>query len=244
LLSLSQLTSGLAVEEERVFYMTSKINSLLRFTFRQRENLFGYEVNSLPLYSAVILATPKVDGQKYIQWLYSYETKGWFLMRDLPINTVENFGTRVFFGDTSNTLWELAGNGDRVEYNVPNSGTPVEFSMLASYQGYGAPANLKRVHMLRPYWVGSTIPQYGVEARFDFAIEEQGTVPPFFPQAGALWDLSAWDNAVWGGGYQTQQLPYGGVGMGRYIALAMRGNSFGDSAYMGCDIMLDQGGFL
>lgn len=244
LLSLSQLTSGLAVEEERVFYMTAKINSLLRFSFREKENLFGYELNSLPRYSAVILATPKVEGQRDLQWLYSYETKGWFLMRGLPINTVENWGTRVFFGDTDNTIWELAGVADRVEYDVENSGTPVEFSMLTSYQGYGNPANLKRVHLLRPYWVGGSIPQYGVEARFDFVIDEQGTVPPFFPQIGAFWDLSSWDDSVWGGGYQTQQLPYGGVGMGRYVAIALRGNSYGTAAYMGCDIVLDQGGFL
>ena len=244
LLSLSQLTSGLAVEDERVFYKTAKINTLVRRDFDQKQALFGYELNTIPKYSAVIVPTPKLTGQDYFQWAYSYETKGWFMLRGAPMLTVETYGQKVIFGDLDNNLWELAGTADGVEYDVPNSGNPVEFSMLTSYQGYGSPANLKRVHLLRPYWVGSTIPQFGVEARFDFQIAELGTVPPFFPQQGALWDLAAWDDAVWGGGYQTQQLPYGGVGMGRYVAIALRGNSVGDSAYMGCDLIMDQGGYL
>jgi hypothetical protein len=243
-LSLSQLTSGLAVEDERVFYKTQKINTLLRASFRQRENEFGYELTTISRYSMVMLSTPKLVGERNIQWMYSYDTKGWFLARDLPIYTIENWGTRVFFGDTENNIWELIGTRDAVKYDVSTSGTPVEFSLLTSYQGYNAPANLKRVHILRPYWIGAAIPQFGIEARFDFQIDESGTTPPFIPDAGSLWDLSTWDSATWGGGYSVQQLPYGAVGVGRYVAVVMRGTSSGDAAFMGVDVILDQGGML
>lgn len=244
LLSLSQLTSGLAVEDERVFYLTQKINSLLRTSFRQRENEWGYELNTLSRYSMVILATPTLVGERSIQWIYSYDTKGWFFARDIPIYTIENWGTRVFFGDRENNVWELTGTRDAVEYDVPLSGDPVEFSLLTSYQGYGNPATLKRVHLFRPYWIGAAIPTFGIEARYDFQIDESGTTPPFIPDVGASWDASTWDAATWGGGYQVQQLPFGAVGAGRYVAIAMRGTSSGDAALMGIDVVLDQGGYL
>jgi hypothetical protein len=244
MLSLSQLTSGLAVEDERVFYKTQKINTLLRSTFRQRQDLFGYELNTLARYSAVILTTPRLVGERPLQWVYSYDTKGWFFIRDAPIYTIENWGTRVFFGDVDNTVWELTGTVDAVEYDVPNSGTPVEFSILTSYQGYDDPATLKRVHLLRPFWIGQSLPQFGIEARYDFQTEESGTTPPFIPSAGSSWDLASWDDAVWGGGYQVQQLPYGATGIGHYVAVAMRGTSSGDAAFMGVDVILDVGGVL
>jgi hypothetical protein len=244
LLSLSQLTSGLAVEDERVFYLTQKINTLLRASFRQREDEYGYEATTLSRYSMVMISTPTLVGERPIQWIYSYDTKGWFLARDLPIYTIDNWGTRVFFGDKDNTIWEMVGVRDAVEYDVALSGTPVEFSLLTSYQGYDSPANNKRVHMLRPYWIGAAIPQFGIEARFDFQIDESGTTPPFIPDQGSLWDLSTWDSATWGGGYSVQQLPYGAVGMGRYVAVAIRGTSSGDAALMGIDVILDQGGLL
>lgn len=242
-LSLSQLTAGLTVEDERVFYFTKKINSLLRLTFHQREDVYGYEINTMPRYAGTIVPTPKLTGERDLAWAYSYETKGWFMLRDLPINTIENWGTRVFFGDTLNNVWELAGVADRIDPGV-SAGTPVEFSLMTTYQSYGAPAQLKRVHFLRPYWVGEALPQFGVEARYDFQLEESGTVPPFSPTAGALWDLSNWDNAVWGGGFLTQHDPVGATGLGFHVAVAMRGSSVGEAAFMGIDVLYDSGGML
>lgn len=243
--SLSAMVSGSSRgDAERTYYLTRKINTLIRASWADRIGLYGWELTSLPSYDAIMLVQPTLTGARPVQWMYSTETKGWFFTRDLPIQTIDTWGTRVFFGDAAGQAWELTGLLDAVDPALPDSGLQVEYSLLSSYQGFGEAARIKRAHMLRPYFIGGAAPQYAIAARYDFQLAEYGIVQPAPPAGSNAWDASTWDSGIWSGGVSSTMRPYGAAGIGRYVAVALRGIHTGDSAYMGCDMLLDGGGYL
>jgi hypothetical protein len=62
--------------------------------------------------------------------------------------------------------------------------------------------------------------------------------------AGGLWNSGLWDGDTWGGGFITNQPPWGGTGVGRHIAINIRGRSSNETIHVGTDVMFDTGGLL
>jgi hypothetical protein len=106
------------------------------------------------------------------------------------------------------------------------------------------PALIKRVQFLRPIFISSNAPVYAVEARYDFDFTGVTSAPSAAPTTGSVWGTGLWDLAEWGGGYTVSLPPMGAAGMGRHVAVAMRGRSNSETLHVGTDVLLDMGGLL
>ena len=103
----------------------------------------------------------------------------------------------------------------------------------------------KRVHIIRPDFITNVAPHYASRARYDFDVSEvgEGQIPVTPNDNIGVWDISAWDNAVWGGGEPTGFNSIGGAwGTGRYVAIMTTGKSRADTRLVGWDVIFDTGG--
>ena len=116
--------------------------------------------------------------------------------------------------------------------------------MLTHYTSLGSPASWKRVQFLRPSILSGAQPILTVEPRYDYDLSEQIKSPPYTKLDIAYWDEGLWDISKWTGSAQSYFETFGGFGMGRHVALAMKGETSTSMTYVGCDIMVDGGGLL
>jgi hypothetical protein len=161
------------------------------------------------------------------------------MFRGIPISSIGEYLGELYIGtayDKGHKLFKLIGSLDNE--------VPITWAVVTAYSGLEAPANFKRVHFIRPMFIGTMTPVYDVYARYDFDLSAI-TGAPRLPDVGVgIWDASMWDRAVWGEGLISDQKPYGGSGMGRHVAIAIRGASLVPTTLLGFDVMADLGGLL
>ncbi len=139
---------------------------------------------------------------------------------------------------------KLSGTADEVLLTGPSS-QPIEFSLLTHFTSMNRSGVWKRPHFIRPAWVGDSQPSYEVQVRFDFDLTEIDSSPAFVAASGAaIWDADLWDTARWEGTAQSFAETRGIRGMGRHLAIALRGVTETRLALVGFDIMGDMGGQL
>jgi hypothetical protein len=97
---------------------------------------------------------------------------------------------------------------------------------------------------IRPVFISTEAPAYGVQARFDYNLSEVlvPTVPGSPPNPA--WDVSHWDNALWGGTNVETESVRGATGMGRAMAVGMNCSSVVDTILIRFDVMYDSGNYL
>jgi hypothetical protein len=244
LIQLSKLIGGLPLTDANVS-ISSKINIDLNKVMLRTLDQFGWEVKSFPQAQLIFAMTPEEAGQPQMQFVYSTATKSWCQFNDLPMLTGDTWLGQFYLGDTTNHVYIYGGNLDHVLLSDP-AGTAqgINWETFTSFQSYGAPATFKRVQMLRPQFIGDAIPSYLIAPRFDFDMSTLPGSPAYIPPSGGIWDLSLWDLGVWGGGSIITQPPVGAFGIGRYIAIQMKGRSASELTHVGTDVMFDLGGML
>ncbi len=127
-------------------------------------------------------------------------------------------------------------------------GTPIDYDLMTSFQApNGDHANYKRVGFVRSIGVGSGLGALNVGVIYDYNIQDEITAPQqpqvsggnLWDNPDALWDLATWDFAVKG-----ISIPFGTDGIGRTVAIAIRGSASTRVNLIGFDVTYTQGGFL
>ena len=243
-LQMSKLVAGMPATDEAVS-ISYKINPRINTVMTRMHSFYGWEVVSAPKDQLTIIVTPKETGQPYLQFVYNTATKAWCAFAGLPIKTAVMWKDKLYFGTDDNRICTYDGYLDRVLLDpLEGSYEPVEWESLTGFSGLGTPGVFKRVHFMRPMFIGSATPVYKIAARYDFNLTPPAGSPIFPSISGGLWDLGIWDVSTWGGGYIVGQSPRGGSGMGRYVALYMRGRSGSELTHVGTDVLHDKGGLL
>lgn len=240
-LPLSQLMNGQDVANSSI-YVTRKISQLVRAEIAQTVNDRGWEITLVPGEDMFFVSAPKRSGYPYIQFAQNLTNQAWGIFRNLPFITGAMSNGILYFGDSSGKLYIYSGYLDGV--NLAGAGySAIEFSLLGSFQHYGLPAKLKRVQFIRPSFLADGSPSYSVKALYDYTISE-ATTPEGAPSSSSGFDSAVWDTAVWGGDTSPFESIFGGEGMGRQVAIALRGTTNSDCTFIGYDIMIDAGGLM
>ncbi len=257
--SLAALMKGST--DQDVYDISNKISRLITGAMAATRDNRGWEVRLHPAVNSMIVLSPKEGTQRHIQFVYNTETKSWTMWRDIPMLCGEQwkgefyFGTAATYGtdpDFRSKVFELLGTRDAVyiehptdpENNPVTAPLPIEFSFLTSYQSMNSPGIQKRVQLIRPFFIASGTPAYSAEARYDYDLSES-TIPTTVPTAGDTeWDVSLWDEAVWGSETGTEQAVFGSSGIGTVVAIAIRGSSYAVTTFIAVDVMWDSGGML
>jgi hypothetical protein len=240
----SKLIAGMPLTDAQAS-ISFKINPRLAGLINRGVVQRGWQIVLSPIDQMILLLTPKELSQPYTQFCYNTQTRAWSQFVGVPINTASVFHRELYLGDLDNRIYVFAGAVDHVMLEDDGeTAQPIEWESLTSFQGYNQPARFKRVQFLRPMFIGQATPLYTTQARYDFNLSQPPGSPPYTPPTSGAWDTSIWDIAFWGGSYIVDQPPIGGDGLGRYVAVYMRGRSGAETTHIGTDVMFDMGGIL
>lgn len=228
--------------------MSAKITGILRSALERSIDDYGWEVRVIPSEGAILVSTPKYLNRAQIQFYYNLSMRGWGMWRDLPMTCFDSWKGRVVFGTADNKIMYMDVPADNVLLDPPEvgvNGVPIRFSILTSFLPLSSPAVYKHVSLIRPDFLSNGEPSYTIEARYDYNAAEvtPQTAPPFISEGA--WDVGEWDIAMWDSDSQQSYTGLrGGWGYGRYVALAMIGESREETRLLGWDVVYTTGGPL
>ena len=251
LISMSDLVRGVDTLNPAESSLSFRVARPLRQQIAQKRTLYGWEPIFIPPIGAMLILIPQDTGQteQYLQYSLTLATEGWGFWRDVPMRAADDWQGLLYFGSADNRVFVMDVTRDEVLLTPPPdpelNGRPVEFSLLSSYQNLRAPGLHKRVQMVRADFYGPTIPAYEQQVLYDYNFDEP-PAPTGNPEVlGSTWDGSLWEIAVWsrqaGSGFGEFQLK-GVSGIGRTVAVALRGSSGDDLRLLSWDIMWQTGG--
>lgn len=225
-------------------HLSSNITRYVRAEMDVTKDFFGWGMETDPSQSITIISAPQRNlSTKPIQFVINTVTKAWSMFRDLDIRCMDKNTLGLFFGTSTGQVMLSDGVADNVSLDGLSADT-IAFSFLSHYWHMGAPAIWKRPQFIRPSWIGRAQPVYTIEMRYDFSLQEAALPPPAVPNSGSDWDIAAWDLNLWQGDAQEYFETIGLNGMGRHLAVAVRGNASDGLSYVGSDLMFDTGGSL
>jgi hypothetical protein len=175
----------------------------------------------------------------------SVQSRVWSQYRNLGMGLcATTHEGQLYFGTADGKVKIMSGYVDGVTLADPSAYDPIEFSLLTSFQDLGTPRK-KRLNLVEPVFASDTsVPQYQVQARFDFDQTEAETPTDSVTPGANTWDTGLWDTAVWGGDYMVTQSVDGLVGLGRRVALAVKGNTTSRTVIVGFMVNYDEVGLL
>ncbi len=225
-------------------HLTSNITRYIRAEMDITKDFFGWSLETDPSQSISILAAPRRNlSASPVQFIVNTVTHAWSMFRGLDIRCMDKNTEGLFFGTSDGRVMLSAGIADNVSLDGLSADT-IPFSFLSHYWHMGSPAKWKRPQFIRPAWIGKAQPVYTIEMRYDFSLQEASPPPAGIPNAGSAWDTAAWDLNLWQGDAQEYFETIGTIGMGRHLAVAVRGDASDGLSYVGADLMLDMGGNL
>jgi len=171
---------------------------------------------------------------------------------DAPANNGSGIFSEIYKAETTSSIVTLIGgttlNATITDINVrlaPQLGTAIDFRTLTSFQSLGEHASFKRVGIARTLGILAGTAEFNINAVYDYAIESQVLPPKQVPQAGLnVWNSALWDEFTWDFSVEGKSFPVGTLGMGRSVAIAMRGNANTRINVVGWDLLLTTGGYL
>ena len=246
LVAMSQLLNG-ADSADPNTYVTRKISPYVRQVMDETIKEFGWHIHVHPKQSILYLNSPPRFSKPQLAFTLYLGNMSWSIVRGLNKSHTANWQGEVYWTDLNrNKLYVQAGNVDGVYLDPEVDGQPeaIDWDMLTSYQDLGEPARFKRCQYVRPMFIGQGLPAFQVEAYYDYEIDEQYGYPVIGPSNHSTWGTAVWDVDVWAGGLQTSDNPRGTTGMGRYVAVNIRGRSSTAVTLAAFDIIYDYGGLL
>lgn len=236
-----------SVEGSSADNISSKISGWLRERLVRTIDQYGWTVRVTPSDGSFIVNTVAEPGFQQLQFVYNISTGAWGQWRDVPMRGYDNYLGFVVFGDVDNRILYMDATIDNAQL-IPPEGRPngdgIRFSILTGYNGLGADGIYKRVKLIRPDFIVKGTPTFNCQARYDYDIAETTSASASVIAAGG-WDSALWDVDVWGtDAFEGFNGIQGAWGHGRYVAIAMAGESRTDTRFVGWDILFDVGGAL
>lgn len=246
LLPISQLLNGSSTNDPNT-YLTAKISPFIRQVMTEYREDLGWQVVIHPEDAQLNIDTPQDTIRGNVAFVQYFGNQAWSMVRGVDkFHTVNWRGKTYFTLGDRNSLAIKRGNKDNVWIDEATDGVPapIEWSILTSYQNMGEPARYKRCQYIRPQFIADALPSFSVAARYDFDIAEEGAAPALPVVQGGLWNISNWDDAVWVGSLERIDNARGARGMGRNIAIALRGTSVSRTILVAFDVITDSGGWM
>ena len=244
LVPLSRLVVS-GTKEDANLYASAKISNLFAQLASTVGDLPGWAVYIHPTDNALIVTVPTVPGLTTEQLVMSFASRSWWRWRDLPILSACVWEGLLFFGTADGRVCRNVGWQDEVPRSGPPTGAePVAWSLLTAYQSLSRPT-VKQLQMIRPTVLSGT-PNAVVDASARYNYELTEPLAPSGTGGGGMqaWDSAVWDVATWGPDYVPTAPIRGASGMGREVAIALRGNANTRTALVGIDLYFTEGGGL
>ena len=225
-----------------------KISMNIRDAIRPTLDIDGWTIRTAPSEAALIITRPKIASKPHRQFYFNYVIGGWGIWHDVPMTTYDSWRGNIAFGTADNRMCYMDVNVDNLQLDPPDplhNGDDINFSILSSFQSYELDGVYKKVKLIRPDFVTTSPVSSSSVARYDYDISEALHGLPTASGEKATWDDGIWDKAIWAGGLpEGQSVIKGSWGYGRYVAIATKGKTRGDTRLVGWDVIFSSGGPL
>lgn len=243
IIPLSKLVAGASLEDKSL-YATEKIQPFFNELASIYRTVPGWSLCIHPEANALLVTVPTAAGAPVRVLAMSFATKGWGEWRDLPLVSCATWNGTVYFGTDDGRVCKHSGAIDAVKLADPNDFLPIQWSLLTSYQNLGN-ARQKQVQFIEPTILSDT-PNPVVEAwaKYGFDLIEPD-VPAGNPSsAPGTFDNARFDISTFGGENTASQGVFGGAGLGKEVAIAIRGKAISKTTLVGINVSYTQGGYL
>ena len=170
---------------DKIFYAFSQAASVY-------STLFGWEIQTFPKANMLIVNVPtSVGKEKYVMHTI---TKSWARFTGINAFTFEIHNENMYFGSDGyvGKFWDT----------FADAGTNITATVQQAYNYFDSRGQNKRFMMVRPILLTDNgVPSVLCAINTDFDTQSQLGQVAFSPSAYSvgLWDISDWDEAVWGG---------------------------------------------
>jgi hypothetical protein len=244
--AMSDLLRGVDAGDVTANSLSFKIAKLLRSQLVSLGTEYGWSPRFLPSQGTMLITSPKVVGYPDLQYSLSLPNTAWGFWRGVPIAAMVEWRGKVYIGSPDSKVHVMDTTRDGIEItpaDPANNGTPVPFSILTSYSRLGQDSLFKQVQFTRPDFLSATPPNYEAVVLYDYQLAEIPEVTGVPLTGGSLWGVAEWDAAVWGGtGAVGSSVLAGASGLGRAVAVAIRGDSSDEANLLSIDVMWTSGG--
>ena len=247
LISLSELLNGSAVSSPET-YMTAKVSPYIRGITDTVLKDFGWHVHIHPKQSLLFVNTPPRASQEQIAFVLYFGHRSWSIFRGLNKAHTANWRGEVYWTDIdTNKIYIQRGHVDNVLIDPETDGPArdIQWSLLTAYSDLGVGPTFKRMHFARANFFGFEAPSYLVQASYDFRVNEiLGNAVGTGELESGLWNVDSWNNALWTGSESVSHELRGVTGMGRHVAIALKGSSSKAVTLVSFDCIFDTGGMV
>jgi hypothetical protein len=245
IIGMSDLLRGVDPKDVSANSIAYKIAPIVSDRLRETSFAYGWELMFAPSEGLFIVNSPDVSSMPQIQFVMDMVTEGWGFWRGVPINCMKEWNGRVYFG-SGNAVYIIDGTRDaakKVQKTDADIGLPIEFSMLTSFQTLDAPGLYKQAQFIRPDFLSTSVPDSAVKAVYDYKMKELDLHFGQSPTAKGRWDIGKWDEVVWDENViQGQHKLSGANGLGRTVAVALKGSTGDPLQLVSFDVMWKTGG--
>lgn len=241
--SLRDLMQG-AVTENLRNSPSAKINLDLRAAVEAGISSGQWALSIHPADGFMQVIAPDPQTNVHQQYVQNLQTKAWGIWEGIDIISADTWNGEYYMGTSSGVVLQYTGtlDGAMLDGTV---GEPIEYRLLTAFQTQLKPSTNKRVGFIRTIMIGTTVESFNTDIVWDYgentAISGAATTPS---AAAATWDTDVWDGEQWDYTLNGDTYPKGEMGMGRTLAIAMKGSTRARVELIGWDITFDNGGFL
>lgn len=244
-ISLSALLRGVDITDFSK-NITAKITSAIRARMKTEIGSDRWELVYYAQEGLLVINSPRRPGNpdEYLQYVFNLTTQAWSFWRDLDMVSVMAWDQELYFGDSAGILWTLSDGRDnrKIADTEQAEALPIDFSLLTSFQRYGH-TNYKMGCFVRPGFISRGAVSYSARIVYDYQIAELAPVTPGGDPGVSLWDSALWDTGVWAGS-GTTGIDSGATGLGRSLAVALRGSAAFQLDLVEINLAWNSGGFL
>lgn len=225
--------------------ITSDIVQLFSTDISSTFNFYGWQMHAVAREDLLMVVVPQTYTTPNLQYVLNTSSNKWCQFNGMPMTSLKSVANWPLFGTADGRVCiAFTGYTDNGLLNgTPGTSIPGIIAPAFSYfQKEGEISQQKHFLMVQPTFLGVSPPLYNVQMNVDFM---QATPPPAGGLAltsGATWDLSLWDQALWGGAQNTYKkwMSVTGVGFAGQVSFSTSINS--DTTFASVDYMFELGG--
>lgn len=226
--------------------VSAKVAKLLRGIVR--DNLDSKEwslvVDSSNGFLQVVIPYTLGQEQFALQLTQNLLTNAWGFWRGVPILSSATLESEYYIGTKSGQILIYGGVVDGLLLDG-TPGAPVEFETLTAFNPGENPSQFKRVGYIRTVGILEGEATVNTAPIYDFRIQASARDPGIVPSSDySLWDSGVWSQSVWNTSVAGVYVVIGGLGMGRVVAVSIKGSATARIIVTGWDLMYTRGGLL
>ena len=198
----------------------------------------GWEVIHYPAARWLLFNIPTVSGKNSEQFVFNSNTRA--ACRFMGMNALcwGELNDNIFFGGTDGAVYQANRGGD-------DNGEAIAGDILPAFNYFGRSSTNKEFRLARPLFKSSGAFNAAVDMNTDFSDAAPQSSSFFGGSPAGIWDVSLWDDALWGGGEELSRSWQSVTGIGYAGALRVRTASSGKAiALSAITYVFEEGGIL